>query len=62
MRPGSLPGLVVSPGLPIWVGVKILFPKLGFYDGLSSSIVNQGGPRLSPEVRQSHSQKKLEWV
>lgn len=62
MHPGSLPGLVLSPGLPIWVGVKILFPKLGFYDGLASSIINQGGPRLSTEVRQNHSQTKLEWI
>ena len=62
MCPGSLPDLVMSPGLPIWVDVKIPFPNLGFYGWLASSVINQGGPRLSTEVRQDHSQEKLEWV
>lgn len=52
----------MSPGLPIWMDVKIPFPKLGFYGWLASSVVNQGGLRLSTEIRQNHSQKKLEWV
>lgn len=42
--------------------LKSLFLSLGFYGWLASSVINQGGLRFSTEVRQNHSQKKLEWV
>lgn len=42
--------------------LKSLFLSWGFYGWLASSVINQGGLRFSTEVRQNHSQKKLEWV
>lgn len=50
------------PGLSIWPNVKSLFVCLWFYGWLAALAVNQGGLRVSADLRQSHSQRKLEWV
>lgn len=50
------------PGLPIWPNVKSLFVGLQFYDWLAALAINQGGLKVSTELRQNHSQRKLEWV